>query len=162
MGWLRLGRESHPLAAMSSAKKLQGEIDRVLKSVQEGQEVFEEIWQKVHESSTPAQKEKFEGELKTQIKKLQRWVFVCWPTHSLLCRPWRIAPVCATCSCRFPGHSWCTYITTVDDVGLVARSAEQQGQALQLLEFQGCTCKNCMAFSIWLGFCVAAFAQMKP
>ena len=52
---------------MSSAKKLQGEIDRVLKSVQEGQEVFEEIWQKVHESSTPAQKEKFEGELKTQI-----------------------------------------------------------------------------------------------
>ena len=57
---------------MSSAKKLQGEIDRVLKSVSEGQEVFEEIWQKVHEASTPAQKEKFEGELKTQIKKLQR------------------------------------------------------------------------------------------
>jgi CCR4-NOT transcription complex subunit 3 len=56
---------------MSSAKKLQGEIDRVLKSVTEGQEVFEEIWQKVHEASTAAQKEKFEGELKTQIKKLQ-------------------------------------------------------------------------------------------
>ena len=36
---------------MSSAKKLQGEIDRVLKSVTEGQEVFEEIWQKVHEAS---------------------------------------------------------------------------------------------------------------
>jgi CCR4-NOT transcription complex subunit 3 len=57
---------------MSSAKKLQGEIDRVLKAVAEGQEVFEEIWQKVHEASTAAQKEKFEGELKTQIKKLQR------------------------------------------------------------------------------------------
>jgi hypothetical protein len=57
---------------MSSAKKLQGEIDRVLKGVQEGQEVFEDIWDKVHEASTPAQKEKFEGELKTQIKKLQR------------------------------------------------------------------------------------------
>ncbi|KAJ1482136.1 Not1 N-terminal domain, CCR4-Not complex component-domain-containing protein, partial [Baffinella frigidus] len=57
---------------MSSAKKLQGEIDRVLKAVQEGQEVFEDIWEKVHEASTPAQKEKFEGELKTQIKKLQR------------------------------------------------------------------------------------------
>ncbi len=57
---------------MSSAKKLQGEIDRVLKAVQEGQEVFEEIWLKVHEASTAAQKEKFEGELKTQIKKLQR------------------------------------------------------------------------------------------
>ena len=59
---------------MSSAKKLQGEIDRVLKAVQEGQEVFEEIWNKVHEASTAAQKEKFEGELKTQIKKLQRQV----------------------------------------------------------------------------------------
>ncbi len=57
---------------MSSAKKLQGEIDRVLKAVQEGQEVFEDIWTKVHEASTAAQKEKFEGELKTQIKKLQR------------------------------------------------------------------------------------------
>ena len=60
---------------MSSAKKLQGEIDRVLKSVVEGQEVFEDIWQKVHEASTPAQKEKFEGELKTQIKKLQRYKY---------------------------------------------------------------------------------------
>ena len=57
---------------MSSAKKLQGEIERVLKSVTEGQEVFEDIWQKVHEASTPAQKEKFEGELKTQIKRLQQ------------------------------------------------------------------------------------------
>lgn len=58
---------------MSSAKKLQSEIDRVLKGVAEGQEVFEDIWQKVHEASTAAQKEKFEGELKTQIKKLQRY-----------------------------------------------------------------------------------------
>ena len=72
---------------MSSAKKLQGEIERVLKSVTEGQEVFEEIWQKVHEASTPAQKEKFEGELKTQIKKLQR------------CRParWRLCTGCLCC-----------------------------------------------------------------
>ena len=62
---------------MSSAKKLQGEIDRVLKAVQEGKEVFEDIWEKVHEASTPAQKEKFEGELKTQIKKLQRSAPVC-------------------------------------------------------------------------------------
>ncbi len=63
---------SHSCISMSSAKKLQGEIDRVLKAVQEGQEVFEDIWTKVHEASTAAQKEKFEGELKTQIKKLQR------------------------------------------------------------------------------------------
>eukprot|EP00960_Hanusia_phi_P065291 766054-Hanusia_phi.AAC.6 len=60
------------VAGMSSAKKLQSEVDRVLKAVTEGQEVFEEIWQKVHEASTAAQKEKFESELKTQIKKLQR------------------------------------------------------------------------------------------
>lgn len=60
------------VAVMSSAKKLQSEVDRVLKAVTEGQEVFEEIWQKVHEASTSAQKEKFESELKTQIKKLQR------------------------------------------------------------------------------------------
>ena len=73
---------------MSSAKKLQGEIDRVLKSVAEGQEVFEDIWQKVHEASTPAQKEKFEGELKTQIKKLQR----CGGPASILCSPARPHP----------------------------------------------------------------------
>ncbi len=72
-------------AKMSSAKKLQGEIERVLKSVTEGQEVFEDIWQKVHEASTPAQKEKFEGELKTQIKKLQR----CGRPASTLCSPAR-------------------------------------------------------------------------
>lgn len=69
--WARRVHCAHALF-MSSAKKLQGEIDRVLKAVQEGQEVFEEIWLKVHEASTAAQKEKFEGELKTQIKKLQR------------------------------------------------------------------------------------------
>jgi hypothetical protein len=57
---------------MSSAKKLQSEIDRVLKAVVEGQEIFEDIWCKVHEASTTAQKEKYESELKAQIKKLQR------------------------------------------------------------------------------------------
>ena len=77
---------------MSSAKKLQGEIDRVLKSVTEGQEVFEEIWQKVHEASTAAQKEKFEGELKTQIKKLQR------------CRPPASMPT-ATAACTAEPHA---------------------------------------------------------
>jgi hypothetical protein len=78
---------------MSSAKKLQGEIDRVLKSVAEGQEVFEDIWQKVHEASTPAQKEKFEGELKTQIKKLQR----CGGPPRAFCARQRVSacPVCA-------------------------------------------------------------------
>lgn len=30
-----------------AARKLQAEIDRTLKKVQEGQEIFEDIWQKV-------------------------------------------------------------------------------------------------------------------
>ena len=86
---------------MSSAKKLQGEIDRVLKSVAEGQEVFEEIWQKVHEASTPAQKEKFEGELKTQIKKLQRCGPVTEQARGVLC----CSALCATHLCQVTGEA---------------------------------------------------------
>ena len=40
-----------------TAKKLQGEINRVLKAVQEGQKNIEEIWLKVHEASTAGQTE---------------------------------------------------------------------------------------------------------
>ncbi len=115
---------------MAAGRKLQGEIDRTLKKVQEGVELFDEIWEKVPEASparhparrlcvspsnrrlhiparthgqraparvasrgirpsTPVptcprasqvynaqnqnQKEKFESELKSQIKKLQRF-----------------------------------------------------------------------------------------
>lgn len=49
-----------------------GEIDRCLKKVTEGVDKFEEIWQKVHNASSTNQKEKFEEELKKEIKKLQR------------------------------------------------------------------------------------------
>ncbi|XVF31225.1 hypothetical protein REPUB_Repub16aG0127300 [Reevesia pubescens] len=48
---------------MGASRKLQGEIDRVLKKVQEGVDVFEGIWNK----------EKFEADLKKEIKKLQRY-----------------------------------------------------------------------------------------
>ena len=48
------------------------EIDRCLKKVSEGVEKFEEIWQKVHNATSTNQKEKFEEELKKEIKKLQR------------------------------------------------------------------------------------------
>jgi len=48
------------------------EIDRCLKKVQEGVEKFEEIWQKVHHASNANQKEKYEEDLKKEIKKLQR------------------------------------------------------------------------------------------
>lgn len=53
-------------------RKLQGEIDRVLKKVDEGVQVFEQIWDKVYSAATTAQKEKYEGDLKKEIKKLQR------------------------------------------------------------------------------------------
>lgn len=53
-------------------RKLQGEIERVLKKVDEGVQIFEQIWDKVYSAATTAQKEKYEGELKKEIKKLQR------------------------------------------------------------------------------------------
>ena len=48
------------------------EIDRCLKKVTEGVEKFEETWQKVHNASNANQKEKYEEDLKKEIKKLQR------------------------------------------------------------------------------------------
>lgn len=58
---------------MAANRKLQGEIDRTLKKVQEGVEIFDEIWEKVYSAQNQNQKEKFESELKSQIKKLQRY-----------------------------------------------------------------------------------------
>ena len=58
---------------MAANRKLQGEIDRTLKKVQEGVEIFDEIWEKVYGAQNQNQKEKFEAELKSQIKKLQRY-----------------------------------------------------------------------------------------
>ena len=58
---------------MAANRKLQGEIDRTLKKVQEGVEIFDEIWEKVYGAQNHNQKEKFESELKSQIKKLQRY-----------------------------------------------------------------------------------------
>jgi len=57
---------------MAGARKLQAEIDRCLKKVAEGVEKFEETWQKVHSASNSNQKEKYEEDLKKEIKKLQR------------------------------------------------------------------------------------------
>jgi len=57
---------------MAGARKLQAEIDRCLKKVAEGVEKFEETWQKVHNASNSNQKEKYEEDLKKEIKKLQR------------------------------------------------------------------------------------------
>eukprot|EP00958_Prasinococcus_capsulatus_P007928 scaffold742_cov395-Prasinococcus_capsulatus_cf.AAC.5 len=56
------------------ARKVQGEIDRTLKKVQEGVEVFDQIWEKVYDAeNSKEQKEKHEADLKKEIKKLQRY-----------------------------------------------------------------------------------------
>uniref|UniRef100_D8PLC4 General negative regulator of transcription subunit n=1 Tax=Schizophyllum commune (strain H4-8 / FGSC 9210) TaxID=578458 RepID=D8PLC4_SCHCM len=55
-----------------AARKLQTEIDRTLKKVAEGVELFEGIYDKMQASTNQTQKEKLELDLKTQIKKLQR------------------------------------------------------------------------------------------
>ncbi|EPQ27661.1 uncharacterized protein PFL1_04799 [Pseudozyma flocculosa PF-1] len=55
-----------------AARKLQTEIDRTLKKVAEGVEIFEGLYEKLQQSSNHTQKEKLESDLKTQIKKLQR------------------------------------------------------------------------------------------
>ncbi|KAJ4455163.1 putative CCR4-NOT transcription complex subunit 3 [Paratrimastix pyriformis] len=58
---------------MSTLRKLQTEIDRLLKKIQEGIAEFNEIWDKVHTAVNANQKEKYEADLKREIKKLQRY-----------------------------------------------------------------------------------------
>ena len=48
------------------------EVDRTLKKVAEGVEIFDGIYDKMQASTNQTQKEKLESDLKTQIKKLQR------------------------------------------------------------------------------------------
>lgn len=63
-----------------SSRKLQGkkaflfsgEIDRTLKKISEGIEIFDGIIEKLHGNVSNNQKEKLELELKKEIKKLQR------------------------------------------------------------------------------------------
>ena len=57
---------------MGDKRKLQAEIERTLKKVQEGVDQFDEIFGKVQTAANNNQKEKYEGELKKEIKKLQR------------------------------------------------------------------------------------------
>jgi len=57
---------------MAATRKLQAEIDRCMKKVAEGVEKFQDTWQKVHHASNTNQKEKYEEDLKKEIKKLQR------------------------------------------------------------------------------------------
>eukprot|EP00803_Ostreobium_quekettii_P010086 evm.model.scf_310.3 EVM.evm.TU.scf_310.3 scf_310:9187-17505(+) len=57
---------------MGAARRLQAEIDRTLKKVQEGMHEFDQIWEKVYDTENANQREKYEGDLKKEIKKLQR------------------------------------------------------------------------------------------
>ncbi|KAJ2750524.1 general negative regulator of transcription subunit 5, partial [Coemansia nantahalensis] len=54
------------------SRKLQSEIERVFKKVAEGIEDFEDCYEKVLSASNSSQKEKYESDLKKEIKKLQR------------------------------------------------------------------------------------------
>ncbi|KAJ2868569.1 general negative regulator of transcription subunit 5 [Coemansia erecta] len=54
------------------SRKLFAEIDRVFKKVAEGIEDFEDCYDKVVNASNASQKEKYETDLKKEIKKLQR------------------------------------------------------------------------------------------
>ncbi|KAJ1990051.1 general negative regulator of transcription subunit 5 [Coemansia sp. RSA 1358] len=54
------------------SRKLQAEIERVFKKVAEGIEEFEDCYDKVLNASNASQKEKYETDLKKEIKKLQR------------------------------------------------------------------------------------------
>eukprot|EP01083_Nonionella_stella_P086602 240715_1 len=58
---------------MAARTKLQTEIDRTLKKIDEGIEDFDLIWKKVHEAPNQNLKEKHEADLKKEIKKLQRY-----------------------------------------------------------------------------------------
>jgi CCR4-NOT transcription complex subunit 3 len=68
------------LVHMADRRRLQGEIDKTLKKVNEGVETFDDVWQKlvfissiqVQTATNLNQKEKYESELKKEIKKLQR------------------------------------------------------------------------------------------
>lgn len=55
-----------------AARKLNQEVEKCFKKVNEGIAEFDEIYEKIEQSSNQAQKEKLEDNLKREIKKLQR------------------------------------------------------------------------------------------
>ncbi|CAG9315089.1 NOT5_1 [Blepharisma stoltei] len=57
---------------MAKARHLQQEIDKKLKSVEEGVEIFNSTLKKIQSAVNQTQKERYESELKKEIKKLQR------------------------------------------------------------------------------------------
>uniref|UniRef100_A0A1I8ENS2 Not1 domain-containing protein n=1 Tax=Wuchereria bancrofti TaxID=6293 RepID=A0A1I8ENS2_WUCBA len=58
--------------SMAEKRKLLNEIDKCFKKVEEGVELFEETMAKMQEANSDNQREKFQDDLKKEIKKLQR------------------------------------------------------------------------------------------
>ena len=57
---------------MSLVRKLQVEVERTLKRIDEGLKDFDDLYDKVAGVDGAAQKQRLEGDLKTEIKKLQK------------------------------------------------------------------------------------------
>jgi CCR4-NOT transcription complex subunit 3 len=57
---------------MSNIKKVQTEADRLLKKVNEGLEAYDELHEKLGNAPNASAKERLEGDLKRELKKLQR------------------------------------------------------------------------------------------
>ncbi|KAE9554151.1 hypothetical protein FO519_002631 [Halicephalobus sp. NKZ332] len=57
---------------MAEKRKLLQEVEKTYKKVDEGIEVFEEIMTKMYEANSENQRDKFQDDLKREIKKLQR------------------------------------------------------------------------------------------
>jgi CCR4-NOT transcription complex subunit 3 len=57
---------------MAANRKLLSEIQQVLKKYEEGVLLFDDIWDKVYAAGQQSLKEKYESDLKKEIKKLQR------------------------------------------------------------------------------------------
>jgi CCR4-NOT transcription complex subunit 3 len=58
---------------MAGARKLQAEVDRTLKRIEEGLEVFDGLHGKLEAADAPAHKARLEDELKRELKKLQKF-----------------------------------------------------------------------------------------
>jgi len=56
---------------MADKRKLQTEIDRTLKKVDEGVELFDEIWDKVYSARDPNHK------VRPSVRALWAWFVVC-------------------------------------------------------------------------------------
>uniref|UniRef100_A0A915MPG7 CCR4-NOT transcription complex subunit 3 n=1 Tax=Meloidogyne javanica TaxID=6303 RepID=A0A915MPG7_MELJA len=57
---------------MAEKRKLLNEIDKCYKKIEEGFEIFDDIMAKMTEANSDNQREKFQDDLKKEIKKLQR------------------------------------------------------------------------------------------